>query len=186
MHRWRELHQADVARLHLGLEQEVEHAVEEFGEDTEHADFRLVDDRLLELDDGGEVGSGAKALHAKEVPRVVHQIAGAIFDVPAAQRREGDRRDHAVLRRPAREQSSPRRVGVAEPPLAGACRRQEPGRVHSGGRISARHSSTCLALQSAIMVPASNDIGGIGRVAEHEHDGVGLEGIPDPRHRRKA
>ena len=95
--RRRQLDQVDVARLHLGLEQKVQHPVEALGQDAEDADLGLVDDRLLEAEGSGEVAPGADPLHPEEVPGFVRQVTRVRLEAPSSQRRERDPFDVAPL-----------------------------------------------------------------------------------------
>ena len=129
--RRRQLDQVDVARLHLGLEQEVQDAVEALGQDAEDADLGLVDDRLLEAEGSGEVAPGADPLHPEEVPGFVRQVARVRLEAPSAQRRERDPFDVAPLRPAPLVQPAAGGGDVGETAFRGQGRGQESGPVRA-------------------------------------------------------
>ena len=129
--RRRQLNQIDVARLHLGLEQKVQDAIEALGQDAQDADLGLVDDRLLEAQGGREVAPGADSLHPEEVPGVVDQVTRVRLEAPSSQRRERDPFDVAPLRPAPLVQPAAGSRDVGETAFGGQGRGQESGPVRA-------------------------------------------------------
>ncbi len=104
-----------VARLHLGLHQEMQHPVELLDEDPEYADLRLVDDRLEPV--GGSRTAQREALHGEEAAAVVHQVSDVVLEVPAAQSGERNAIDREIVRsRPFGQPRVESRPSVSERP----------------------------------------------------------------------
>ena len=137
--RRRQLNQVDVARLHLGLEQKVQDAIEALGQDAQDADLGLVDDRLLEAEGGGEVAPGPDPLHAEEVPGFVRQVARVRLETPSPQVRERNPFDMAALRAAPLVQPAARGGDVGEAAFRGQGRCQESEPVRALDRLRPAH-----------------------------------------------
>ena len=107
----------------------MQNAIEAFGQDAEDADLRLVDDRLLEVQRGGEVAPGVDSLDPEEVPRLVRQVARIRLEAPPSQVRERDPLDVAPLRPTPFIQPAAGGGSVREAALRGQGRGQESGPV---------------------------------------------------------
>ena len=137
--RRRQLDEVDVARLHLGLEQKVQDAVKPFGQDAQHADLGLVDDRLLEAEGSGEVAPGADPLHPEEMSRVVYEVTGVRLEAPSPQSLERDPFDVAPLRAAALVQPAAGGGDVGEAAFGGQGRGEESGPVRAFDRLCPAH-----------------------------------------------
>ena len=88
-----ELNVVDIARLDLGLQEKVQHAVDLPGEDPEEPDLGLVDDRLVPAAARAVVLADTDALDGEELARLVAEVAGRGIEGPTGQAAEGGRSD---------------------------------------------------------------------------------------------
>ncbi|KAF5032385.1 hypothetical protein DSECCO2_617840 [anaerobic digester metagenome] len=138
--RGRELEHVDVAGLHLGLHEEVEHAVDLPGEQAQDAHLGLVDDGLVPGGDGAAAGLHADAFDGEEFSGAVSQAQGILEIGPlveGGQRHAPDREPVAAVlgREPVEhgvhvgEDAGKRAAGAGEGQAV-------PGRVHAAPAAS--------------------------------------------------
>jgi hypothetical protein len=162
LHGRRELQQVRIARLHLGLHQEVQYAVELLGQDAEDPHLGLHDDRLLPL---AAADHDVQPLHAEEPPAAVHEVAAVRFERPALDLRERHPLDGEAVRlaapgEPGVEVLGPHaRAGRDGPPgtrepcgQPGVIPRRQPRRDHQAGslRDEVRHRTARSAVTPAV------------------------------------
>ena len=81
LHCGRQLDRVDIAGLHFCLDEEMQNAGEGFLEESENADFGLIDDGLRPMFDGPEIRRDLDALDTKELAGLVPEVSGLFLAV---------------------------------------------------------------------------------------------------------
>ncbi len=80
LHCWRELHHVDIARFHFDLHEKIKDAVELFGQDSQNADFGLVDDRLRPLVDWAKISFNPNPLDGEKLAARMNQVSRRVLE----------------------------------------------------------------------------------------------------------